>query len=230
MAKKTLIGWELLFSPDMLVPFIFGGIALSVAGNAIFTLLTKWLTTSSSALLRISLGAFLFIIFSGWLLRKFLYRRQLASFSIGKKMPAQRKGLILLVSNIIPARKAVETHKELLTKCWLICSDTSEKIGKELKNEFENESTEFEIIIIGDLDVFDPAILKNKVEQIYANLPEFFIENDIILDFTGMTAVASVGSVLACVGKNRPMQYIPAPYNQNLKAVQPLEPIEIVLN
>ncbi len=230
MAKKTLSGWALLFSPDMLIPFIFGGIALSVLGNAIFMLLTNWLSTNSSALIRISLGAFLFIIMSGWVLRKFLYRRQLVNFSIGKKAPDKRKGLILLVSNILTARKAIELHKDLLTKCWLVCSYTSEKIGEELKSEFNNELLEFEIITIGDLEVFDPLILRNIVDRIYSNLPEFFIENDVILDFTGMTAVASVGSVLACVGKNRPMQYIPAPYNQKLKAIQPLEPIEIEFN
>jgi hypothetical protein len=230
MSKKTLNGWELLFSTDMLLPFIFGGVALSVLGNSIFTLLTNWLSTSSSALLRISSVALLLIILSGWLLRKFLYARQLESFSIGKKIPDQRKGLIVLVSNIITARKAIALHQELLTKCWLICSDSSEKIGNELIVEFENLSAAFEIITIGDLDVFDPVIFKNKVDQIYSNLPDFFQENDVILDFTGMTAVASVGSVLACVGRNRPMQYVPAPYNQNLRAIQALEPIEIELN
>lgn len=230
MAKRTISGWELLFSPDLLIPFIFGAVALGVLGNAVFTLLTNWLSSENSALIRISIGAFLSIILFGWLLRKFLYRRQLSTFSIGKKKPEQRKGLILLVSNFLTASAAIETHKELLSKCWLICSDTSEKIGNELRNEFENDSTEFEVISIGDLEVFDPVIVKNKVDEVYSNLPDYFSEQDIILDFTGMTAVASVGAVLACIGKNRPMQYIPAPYNQKLKAVQPLEPIEIELN
>ena len=230
MAKRTIGGWESMFSPDLLIPFIFGAVALGVLGNAVFTLLTNWLTTENPALIRISIGAFLSIVLFGWMLRKFLYRRQIAAFSIGKKKPDQRKGMILLVSNFQTARAAIEIHKELLSRCWLICSDASEKVGYELKTEFENKSTEFEIICIGDLEVFDPVILKNKVEEIYSNLPDFFSEQDVILDFTGMTAVASVGAVLACVGKNRPMQYVPAPYNQKLKAVQPSEPIEIELN
>lgn len=229
MAKKTISGWEILFSPDLLFPFIFGAVALSVLGNTVFTLLTNWLTTSDSALIRIATGSLIFIILFGWLLKIFLYRRQLATFSIGKKKPSQRKGLILLVSNLITARTAIEIHKEILTKCWLICSDSSEKLGIQLKEEFENESTDFKIISIGDLDVYDPLILRDEVEQIYSKLPDYFSEQDIILDFTGMTAVASVGAVLACVGKNRPMQCVPAVFNQNLKVLQPLEPIEIEL-
>ncbi len=230
MAKKTIGGWEILFSPDLLLPFIFGAVALGVLGNAVFTLLTNQFSSNDSALVKISIGALLSIILLGWILRKVLYRRQIETFSIGKKKPHQRKGLILLVSNILTARTAIELHRDLLTNCWLICSESSEKIGEELQAQYENESTRFDIIPIKDFDVFDPKILQKEVENIYSNVPEFFTEQDIILDFTGMTAVASVGSVLACVGKNRPMQYVPAPYNQNLKAVQPLEPIEIELS
>lgn len=230
MAKKTLSGWEILFSPDLLLPFVFSAVALGILGNAVFSLLTNWLTSSDSALIRISIGAFLSIILFGWLLKHFLYNRQIAAFSMGKKKPDQRKGLILLISNILTAKAAIQFHKELLTHCWLVCSESSEKSGIELKNQYENESTEFTIIPINDQDVFDPLIFKNEIEKIYSNLPSFFSEQDIIVDFTGMTAVASVGAVLACVGKDRPMQYVPAPYSQKLKAVQPLEPIEIELN
>lgn len=229
MTKKILSGWSLLFSTEMFIPFVFGGIALSILGNSVFSLLTNWLTTSNWGLIRISLGAFVFIVGSGWLLRKFLYRHQLNGLSIGKKQPDKRKGLILLVSNISTCRKAIEWHQDILDKCWLICTQKSEKIGDELKEDFENISTEFEIITIADKDIFDPLIFKNEVESIYSNLPQFFTENDIILDFTGMTAVASVGSVISCLGKNRPIQYIPAPYNEKLKAVEPLDPIEIEL-
>jgi hypothetical protein len=230
MARRILGGWELLFSTDMLLPFVLGGIALSILGNTVFTILTNWLTTSNWALARISLGAMLFILCSGWLLRKFLYRRRTSTYSVGKKQPDARRGLILLVSQEPTCRKAIEWHKELLTKCWLICSAKSNPIGEKLKNEYENSTTEFDAISVNDKDVFDPLILKSKVDEIYRNLPQSFSENDVILDFTGMTAIASVGAVLACFDKARPLQYVPAQYNAKLEALEPLDPIEIIID
>ncbi|MBI3650829.1 MAG: hypothetical protein HY231_07240 [Acidobacteria bacterium] len=230
MAKKLLSGWSLLFSTDMFLPFVFGGVALGVLGNAIFTMLTNWLTTSNGALARISLGAFLFIIFSGLLLKKYLNRHRETAPLVGKKQPEMRKGLILLVSQEAVCRKAIRWHQKILSKCWLVCSTKSNKIGERLKEEFENESTDFEIISITDKDVFDPLVLKEKVEEIYQNLPQFFTEQDVILDFTGMTATASVGAVLACFDKDRPIQYIPAPYNEKLEAIEPLDPIEVKID
>jgi hypothetical protein len=68
------------------------------------------------------------------------------------------------------------------------------------------------------------------VERIYSDLPPGCLETDVILDFTGMTACASVGSVLACLNENRSIQYTPAQYDTTLKAMQPLDPVEVVLH
>ncbi|MEW6127208.1 MAG: hypothetical protein AB1757_09230 [Acidobacteriota bacterium] len=214
----------------MFLPFVLGGVALGVLGNAVFSLLTNWLTTDNGALIRISIGAFLFILFSGWLLRKFLDRHRKTTPLIGKKQPAMRKGLILLVSQEAVCKKAIKWHQQILSKCWLVCSAKSNKIGERLKEEFENHSTDFEIVPITDTDVFDPLALKWKIEEIYQNLPQFFSEEDVIVDFTGMPATASVGAVLACFDKDRPIQYTPAPYNEKLEAIEPLNPIEVKID
>lgn len=79
-------------------------------------------------------------------------------------------------------------------------------------------------------DVYDPLEFKQKVESIYAALPEGFVESDVILDFTGMTGCASVGSVVACLDEHRPKQYTPGHYNTKLEAKQPIDPVEIVLH
>jgi len=110
---------------------------------------------------------------------------------------------------------------------WQSCRN---KTGERLKEEFENESTDFEIVSITDKDVFDPLVLKAEIEGIYQNLPQFFTENDVILDFTGMSAIASIGAVLACFDKERPIQYVPAPYNEKLEAIEPLDPIEVAID
>lgn len=70
-------------------------------------------------------------------------------------------------------------------------------------------------------------IFKNKVESIYLNLPQEFTEKDVILDFTGMTSIASVGAVLGGLTENRSLQYVPGIFDDNLKVLKPLDPIEV---
>ena len=151
-------------------------------------------------------------------------------FRLGKIAPQQRKGLILLISNEPTCRKALAYHAEILSHGWLICSPRSMPIGEKLKAEFENNLTELEIIPITDEEVFDPLVCKEKVEQIFNHLPEFFTEQDVILDFTGMTGIASVGAVLACLNERRAIQYVPATYDTGLQAQKPLDPIEVKLD
>ena len=79
-------------------------------------------------------------------------------------------------------------------------------------------------------DVLDPVECHDVVNRIYSRLPAGMSESDVILDFTGMTAIASVGAVLACIDDQRPIQYTPGLFNQQLQAVKPYEPVEIVLN
>jgi hypothetical protein len=78
-------------------------------------------------------------------------------------------------------------------------------------------------------NVFNPMALKEKVGRIYENLPGGLEETDVILDFTGLTALASVGAVLACLDEKRSIQYVPAEYDRQLKPIKALDPVEIVL-
>ena len=49
------------FSPEALVPFLFGSIALGVLSNAAFTLLTNQFGTESSSVLMIAFGSLLIL-------------------------------------------------------------------------------------------------------------------------------------------------------------------------
>ncbi len=71
---------------------------------------------------------------------------------------------------------------------------------------------------------------RNTVDRIYTHLPADLPESEVILDFTGMTSIASVGAVLACLNDQRPIQYTPAVFDSALKVLRPRDPIEIVLN
>lgn len=230
MAKSSYLGgWQILFTPATFLPFIIGAVALGVLGNAAYNLLTNLIGAGNYAVIGIGLGALAVIAGSGHILNKVLYDWRQSPPLAGKKQPEQRKGLIILVSNEAVCRKAIEYHKTILSRCWLFCSDKSQAVAEKLKAEFENESTEFQVIKIHDEQVFEPILFKEKVENIYENLPEYFTENDVILDFTGMTVVASVGAVLGCLNEKRSIQYTPAEFGTGLNAIKALEPIEIEL-
>lgn len=229
MPKKSFLsGWQMLFTPEMFLPFLLGGVALNVLGNAIYQLLTNWLTTSSWAVVRIVLGAIAVLFSATILLKRIAFRRYSASPMVNKKPPDKRKGLILLVSNEPTCRKAMEWHQDTLKHCWFLCTETSMEVATKLKDSLPSGWVKAEFVIVND--VYNPIELKEKVEKIYADLPNAYVESDVILDFTGMTAIASVGSVLGCLGGNRAIQYTPGIYNKQLRAMEPLNPIEVVLD
>jgi hypothetical protein len=68
----------------------------------------------------------------------------------------------------------------------------------------------------------------DAVVEIYRKLGEGWRPTDVIADFTGMTAPASVGMVLACLQTGGSIEYTPAEYNQDLRPVRPLPPYEVM--
>lgn len=227
-AKSYSSAWQLLFSPEAIIPFLLGSLMMAVAGNALYELLTNLLGTNSKAIIAIGFGALLVMAGAVIALKHFVNRLQAAPALVGKKSPEPRKGLILMVSDPEPCRKAIEWHKKTLDNCWLLYSSRSQDNAEELRGELHQAGIKTEMIFISD--VYDPIEFKDKVESIYASLPEGWTESDVILDFTGMTGCASVGSVVACLDEARPKQYTPGQYNEKMEAMQPLDPVEIILN
>ncbi len=101
-------------------------------------------------------------------------------------------------------------------------------LASKIKADLEEQGRAGYLVLIND--VLDPVDCRNKVESIYNNLPPSCTDSDVILDFTGMTVIASVGSVLACLDERRSIQYTPGVFNNELKAVQPRDPVEISLD
>lgn len=132
------------------------------------------------------------------------------------------RGLILLVSNnwkepgtIPPAcQSALEHHWATLDYCWLLYSSQSEdeKNATTAYIEAKNSSTARTVRIEGDIliaDVYSIEEVRDRIDTIYRQLPDALLETDVIADFTGMTVLASVGMVLACLNPERMMQYTP---------------------
>ncbi len=167
--------------------------------------------------------------FSAWTLTRLL-RRGNHSAVIGKRPPRARVGLIVLVSNNLEAlRKAIEWHGEELKNCWLICSPLSAPNARILEEELVAQGKDACLELVND--VYDPIKFLEKVTEISKRATTANINpDDLILDFTGMTSIASVGCVLACLQTHLPLQYTPAVSNPNMKALIPLDPMEITLD
>ncbi len=210
------------------MPFLLGSLMMAVAGNALYELLTNLLGTSNKAVIGIGISALLVLGGAVVALKHFVRQLQTAPTLIGKRSPEPRKGLILMVSEMETCRKAIAWHREKLKRCWLFYSSRSQDTAEKLRQELAEAGVKGEMLFIAD--VFDPLEFKQKVENVYAALPEGFAESDVILDFTGMTGCASVGSVVACLAPHRPKQYTPGQYDTKLEAMQPFDPVEIVLH
>lgn len=229
MSRQSVAsGLKLMVSPEALIPFIIGSLALAVAGNAVYQLLTNYFGTDYKAVTAIFFGTLLVLITVAWLLSSLVNRLRPASPVPNKKAPDKRKGLIVLVSNEPTIRKAIEWHNDTLLWCWLVCSEQSMPLASKIKADLEAQGRTAYLVLIND--VLDPVECRNKVESIYTNLPPACTDSDVILDFTGMTVIASVGSVLACLDERRSIQYTPGVFNNELKAVQPRDPVEISLD
>jgi hypothetical protein len=145
-----------------------------------------------------------------------------------KQPPQQRRGIIFLVSNEPTIRRALAWHHDTLQWCWLVCSEQTLPLAGKLRAELQVQEKKVEMVVLND--VFDLVECRNKVHAIYSQLPADCTPVDVILDFTGMTTIASVGAVLACLDDQRAMQYTPAVFDETLHAIQPRDPVEVVLS
>jgi len=215
------------FSPEAIIPFLFGSIALGVLSNAAFTLLTNQLGTEGPSILGIAVGSVAILLLAVWIVSRTLTSRDGTTAIPGKRPPKQHRGLILLVSNLPTCEKAIRFHGSTLERVWLICSTRTLENATQLRRDFSKQIPDEPFIIN---DVNDPLEFHAAIEKIYEHLPEDWSGRDVIADYVGMTAHGSVGVVLACFRHDRPMQFTPAKYDDNLKPIGPLDPIEITFD
>ncbi|MGH7456162.1 MAG: hypothetical protein ACRENG_32710, partial [bacterium] len=106
--------------------------------------------------------------------------------------------------------KAFAHHQPALSQCWLIASADTLNVANEFKEEHEVEGRAIHLKVIDD--PFDWQETKRLIDEIYSALPEGWSESDMITDFTGLTKPASMGAILSCLIPGRPLQYVPAIY------------------
>ena len=230
MARRLPLasGIQVLTAPKTLLTFLTGGIALSVLGNAVYQLLTNWFTTRNSTMVVIIICAVMVLVGVAWMIEHLAQRWRPAPPLPNKQPPQQRRGIIFLVSNEPTIQRALAWHRDTLQWCWLVCSEQTLPLAGKLRAELQAQGKKAELVVLND--VFDLVECRNKVDAIYTQLPADCTPADVILDFTGMTTVVSVGAVLACLDDQRAMQYTPAVFDEQLHAIQPRDPVEVVLS
>jgi hypothetical protein len=140
----------------------------------------------------------------------------------GVEEPILCRGLILMVSTSPKAEeaclKAIVHHENKLDKLWLVASTSglnqtegSLPLAQKLQTAIIAKlGIPVDIIPLSETDIFDPLEVKHKIERIFDTLPINWQPSDVIGDYTGMPATASIGMAFGCLNKGARLQYVPA--------------------
>jgi hypothetical protein len=223
---------KIFFSPETIAPFLLGSVCLAVFGNSIYDILKNSFGTETSSLVRIAVITLLILVLAitlfTWMISQRLSRLpSVIPFHISQKqLEDQYRGLILLVSKHEACETAIRFHLPRLNRCWLLCSERTLQTAQELKAHYPTVCVDSPIVID---DIYNPLEFRDRIDEIYRDrLPPSWRESDVIADYTGMTAHASVGIVLACMNSDRSLQYTPAKLNEG-KIIGSLDPIRVLL-
>jgi hypothetical protein len=217
------------FPSDSLLPAFIGAIVISVVGNAATQFLFNTFGTSSLAAIGIAIGVIIVIFLLIGFTARLLGRPQVG-LKLDKSPPLQKRGLILLVSNIESCKEAIRYHGDTLERCWLICSEQSRDKAKELEQwieDFVPGNMKVLVDVKSTKDVFDPREFYQAVYSIYSFLPNGWTIDDVISDFTGMTSQASIGMAIACMTIGGELQYTPAQMIDGKPTGESLQPIAV---
>jgi hypothetical protein len=225
---------KIVFNPETILPFLVGSVFLAIFGNAIYDVFKKFFGDTIPDLIKIAVIALAILAAAvgiiSWVIAQRLTRLTTdIPFEIQQKaLDRQYPGLILLVSQSEACETAIRFHLPTLKRCWLICSPQTLEKANDLCQRFSSVCLDPPLVIN---DIYNPLAFRSCVNSIYnTRLPQGWQQSETIADYTGMTAHSSVGTVLACVGSNRPLQYTPAKFDAQNRIIGSLNPIRIWLH
>ena len=147
------------------------------------------------------------------------------------RLPDQKRGLIILVSNLNSAIYAIRHHlgeNGSLERVWLIPSNSQEqekfgpssmRLAKEIETQCRALTAEVggnvKVEISSEVSPGDAQDTFDHVNRIFRIAG--FTEDEIIADFTGGTKPMTVGMIMACLPRERDLEYVP--YNPQTKAM-----------
>jgi hypothetical protein len=221
---------NLFLNPQTLIIFLISSLSLSVLGNAVWqSLFDAFGGSANFASLKIAVitVSILLLSFTFMLIKASGFARKTGEPR--KNKPARHRGLILLVSRDEPCRVAIKYHLPKLQYCWLLqtTARNSKEAIEKIQNEFSSLKGIQEPRIVNDAN--QPLEFYRQIEEIFKNLPSDISEEEVIADYTGLTAHASVAVVLASLKRRCSLQYTPAILDNNEKIIGSADPIEITL-
>jgi hypothetical protein len=199
-------------------------------GNAAYGLLTNLFGTHSSSVLVVvvltALGFLLAMLAFVWQASR--PGAVLPLVNPWRRPPRPRKGLIFLFGRAEVAREAIKAHESTLERLWLICTPQSNAQAAQFVGELQAAGRlAAEVRVVED--AHDPLAFYSAVSKVLGERPAGWGTDDLIADYVGLTAHASIGTVLACLHQQSPVQYTPGEYDGTLKALRPLPPFEVIL-
>jgi hypothetical protein len=227
-----------VFSTSGWLTFLLGSIGLGVAVNGasgILYALSAHATASPAKQSALTLAAGFIVVLSAAYLIKRQLRTALQVPTLTESSPAPTRGLILLVSrnDAAPevAAAATQPHHAAgtLQHVWLICTPQSSADASRTRDHLK-ALLRLDIMLPSMVnDVVSPTATHERVIAILSDLPKGWTPRDVTIDYTGLTASASLGAAMAAWSAGAALQYTPANYRKDGGPVAPRQPVLVRL-
>jgi hypothetical protein len=145
-------------------------------------------------------------------------RRRMGLVREELRQPDGKKGLILLVSKETHAMRAVDYHlkkMKTLEKVWLIPSDNSNVSLFGASTRATADQIDKTCKALGlKVEIHEKGVSPADSQDTYEYVNRIFKRsglesNEIIADFTGGTKPMTVGMIMACLPRERDLEYVP---------------------
>jgi hypothetical protein len=192
--------------------FIVGSMFLAVLGEGFYGLLEdmfgdSWLTRLF--VVSVALLVFGTVTFVFWLRARQLHHQEPPEPTGEKAEP--HAGLVLLASmtpnSAEPDILAHHRQGNTLQHCWIIVSPQVKEKAVELATKLEQQGVDAHTEDLADVNRIDQAYtaVQNAIRQARRVLKA---NEQVIVDITGSTKVATAGAVLACMDEGVTMEYM----------------------
>jgi len=208
MRKNILLDFV---SPERSIPrYIIGTAILTVVVQILYDLVKEPWGITGAVILMIVLIVSVFLIL--W----FDYR-QFKKTTLIKLEDIDIEphcGLILMISpgNSEVPLGAIKHHQDKLRHCWLIATKESLGTAIDLAAEIRKNWPNVSVHDAEENNLVNPDFTQStwqRVEKIYTGAQELGLrEEDIVADITGGPKPMTAGMAIACLPRNRPMQYL----------------------
>ena len=210
---------------------VISGVIVALLVNTLSTTLTELFGLWGAWIVMIVIGVLL-VVFVASYQTGVTQRRKM----IPPEIPAPKKyrGLIFIFSGSEPVlRAAIDYHRPILERCWLITTPEMNDKAKDAEAKFTVPGLSVDIWPVLSGASYNIRGCYEAVCTIHgqAGVPndQMIPSDQIIADMTGGTKPMSAGMILACYDHGYRLQHVAAQFDKSGKDPAPARPIEIQL-